>query len=182
MASDLEQPFTAKEIADALAQIYPTKALGLDGFPAAFFQKHWSSVKEGVVKTCLHILNEGGNPAPINHTYIALIPKVHKLRRVNEFRLISLCNVIYRIIAKIMANRLKHILNDHISPTQSAFVPNRLIIDNIIIGYECLNKIRQSRSKRKGLVALKLDINKVYDRVEWSFVKCTMQKLGPSEK
>ena len=182
MASYLEQPFTAEEIADALAQMCPTKAPGPDGFPAAFYQKHWSSVKEVVVKTCLHILNEGGYLAPINHTYIALIPKVQKPRKANEFRPVSLCNVIYRIIAKTMANRLKHILNDNISPTQGAFVPNRLITDNIIIGYECLNKIRQSRSKRKGLVALKLDINKVYDRVEWSFVKCTMQKLGFSEK
>lgn len=67
-------------------------------------------------------------------------------------------------------------MNDIISPTQSAFVPNRLITDNIIIVYECLNKIRQSN--RKGMVALKLDISKVYDRVEWIFVKYTMQKLG----
>ncbi|KAH9784317.1 putative reverse transcriptase/RNA-dependent DNA polymerase [Citrus sinensis] len=59
MASYLEQPFTAEEIADALAQMCPTKAPGPDGFPAAFYQKHWSSVKEVVVKTCLHILNEG---------------------------------------------------------------------------------------------------------------------------
>lgn len=81
-------------------------------------------MKEGVVKTCLHILNKGGNIVPLNHTYIALIPKVQKPREVNEFILISLCNVIYRIIAKTMATRLKHVLNDIISPTQSAFVPN----------------------------------------------------------
>lgn len=135
-------------------------------------------MKEGVITTCLHTLNEGGNLAPLNHTFIALIPKVKKPRKVNEFRPISLCNVIYRIIAKVMANRLKKILNDIISPIQSAFVPNRLISDNIIIGYECLNKIRLSRSKRQGLVALKLDISKAYDMVEWDFVKSTMQKLG----
>ena len=82
-----------------------------------------------------------------------------------EFRPINLCNVIYRIIAKTMANRLKRILNDIIFPTQSAFVPGRLITDNIIIGYECLNKIRQSRSKKRGLVALNLDISKAYDRI-----------------
>lgn len=131
-------------------------------------------MKEGVVSTCLHILNEGGNLTPLNQTYIALIPKVNKPRKVTEYRPISLCNVIYRIIAKTMANKLKQILNDFIFPTQCAFVPNRLITNNIIIGYECLNKIRQSRSNRKGLVALKLDISKAYDRVEWSFVKHTM--------
>ena len=85
-------------------------------------------MKEGVVKTCLHILNKEGNIMLLNHTYIALIPKVQKPREVNEFKLISLCNVIYRIIVKTMANRLKHVLNDIISPAQSAFVPNRLLL------------------------------------------------------
>ena len=178
MAAYLEQSFSEEEITDALAQMCPTKAPGPDKFPAVFFQNHWNSVKEGVITTCLHILNEGGNLAPLNHTFIVLILKVKKPRKVNEFRPISLCNVIYRIIAKVMANRLKKNLNDIISPTQSAFVLNRLISDNIIIGYECLNKIRLSRSKRQGLVALKLDISKAYDRVELDFVKSAMQKLG----
>lgn len=182
MTNSMDQPFTEEELVEALAQMGPTKAPGPDGFPAAFFQKHWSSVKEGVIRTCLHILNEGGNLAPLNHTYIALIPKVNKPKKVSEFRPISLCNVIYKLIAKTLANRLKQVLNDIISPTQSAFVPNRLITDNVIIGYECLNKIRQSKGKKKGLVALKLDISKAYDRVEWDFVKCTMHKLGFSEK
>lgn len=142
MNSFLDQPFTEEEIAEALTQMCPTKALGPDGLRAAFFQKHWSSVKEGVTATCQHILNEGGNLATLNHTFIALIPKVSKPRKVTEFKPINLCNVIYRIIAKTMANRLKKILNDIISPNQSVFAPNRLVTDNIIIGYECLNKIR----------------------------------------
>lgn len=86
-----------------------------------------------MVSTCLYTLNEGGNLTLLNHTYIALIPKVHKPRKVTDYRPISLCNVIYRIIAKTMANRLKQILNDIISPTQSTFVPNRLITNNIIL-------------------------------------------------
>lgn len=77
-----------------------------------------------------------------------------------------------------MANRLKHVLNDNISPTQSAFILNRLITNNVIIAYECLTKIRHSKEKKIELVALNLDISKAYDRVVWSFLKCTMQKLG----
>ena len=69
-------------------------------------------------------------------------------------------------------------LNHVISPSQSAFIPNRLITDNIIVGYECLHKIRHSKGKKHGLVALKLDLSKAYDRVEWSFLKHTMLKLG----
>ena len=135
-------------------------------------------MKEGVITTCLHILNKGGNITPLNHTFIALIPKVRKPRTVNEFRPISLCNVVYRIITKAVANRLKKILNVIISPIQIAYVPNRFITNNIIIGYKYLNKIRLNRSKRQGLVALKLDISKAYDRVEWNFLKCIMQKMG----
>lgn len=83
-----------------------------------------------------------------------------------EFRPISLCNVIYRIIAKTIANRLKTILHAVIDWSQSAFIPNTLIIDNIVVGYECLHKIRHNKSKKKGLVALNLDINKASDRVD----------------
>lgn len=129
-----------------------------------FFQKHWESVKDRVLATCLHVLNQQGTITPLNHTYIALIPKIVKPRKVTKFRPISLCNVIYRLVAKVIANRLKQIINQLISPTQSAFVPNRLITDNVIIGYECLHKIRHSKRKKKGLIALKLDIIKAYDK------------------
>ncbi|KAH9792802.1 reverse transcriptase domain-containing protein [Citrus sinensis] len=178
----LEEPFTPEEIVNALSQICPTKAPGPDGLPAAFFQKHWQAVGRGVVTTCLHILNEQGDLALFNHTYIALIPKTEKPKKVTDFRPISLCNVVYRIIAKALANRLKLILPQIISPTQSAFIPNRLITDNVIIGYECLHKIRHSKGRKNGLVALKLDISKAYDRVEWSFLDQIMEKIGFSNK
>ncbi|KAH9668523.1 reverse transcriptase domain-containing protein [Citrus sinensis] len=182
MNHQLDEPFTADEIVEALAQVGPTKAPGPDGLLAAFFQKHWPSTREGVIATCLHILNDKGNLDSLNHTHIALVPKVAKPRKVTEFRPISLCNVVYRIIAKTIANRLKPTLSQIISPTQSAFIPNRLITDNVIIGYECLHKIRHSKSKRNGLVALKLDISKAYDRVEWYFLEQTMRKLGFSNQ
>lgn len=114
----------------------------------------------------MYILNEQGTLDSLNHTFIAFIPKVEKPRKVMEFRPISLYNVVYRIVAKAIANRLKSILNHIISPNQSAFILNRLIADNIIIGYECLHKIRHSKGHMNGLVALKLDISKAYDRVE----------------
>ncbi|KAH9750466.1 reverse transcriptase domain-containing protein [Citrus sinensis] len=170
MNEELNKPFTEDEVSAALAQMCPTKAPGPDGLPAAFFQKHWQSVSRGVLTTSLHILNEGGTITPVNHTYIALIPKVEKPRKVAEFRPISL------------SNRLKQVLHNIISPIQSAFIPERLISDNIIIGYECLHKIRHSKSKKHGLVALKLDISKAYDSVEWDFLRNTMHNLGFSRK
>lgn len=108
-----------------------------------------------MLTTCLNILNEGGNIAPLNHIYIALIPKVEKPRQVTEFRPISLCNVIYRIITKTIANRLKHMLHNIISQTQSAFIPGRLITDNVVIGYKCLHKIKLNKGKKKGASSFK---------------------------
>ena len=103
----LEQPFTVEEITIVLFQMCPTKAPGPDGLQAVFFQKHWEAVKDGVLATCLYVLNEQGTIVPLNHTYVALIPKTAKPKKVIELRPISLCNVIYRLIAKAIANRLK---------------------------------------------------------------------------
>lgn len=86
------------------------------------------------------------------------------------------------MVAKAIANRLKLELHKIISPMQSAFVPNKLITDNIIISYECLHKIRHSKGKKNSSVALKLDISKAYDRVEWSFLKHVVERLGFSSK
>ena len=115
----LEKPFTDEKVMDALSQMCPTKAPGPDGLPAVFYQKHWHMVKEGVLATCLHIFNSQGSLTPLNHTYIALIPKIGKPRKVTDFRPISLYNVIYRIIAKSIANRFKQILHKIISPMQN---------------------------------------------------------------
>ena len=135
-----------------------------------------------MLTNCLNILNEGGNIAPLNHTYVALIPKVEKPRQVTEFRPINLCNVIYRIITKTIANRLKHMLHNIISQTQSAFILGRLIANNVVIGYKCLHKIRLNKEEKKGLVALKLDISKAYDRIKWGFLENVMKRLGFSPK
>ena len=110
-----------------------------------------------------------------------MVSKINKPRKVSEFRPISLCNVIYKIITKSIANRLKQHLHKVISPTQSVFIPDRLITDNIIIRYECLHKIRHCKGKKNGLVALKLDNSKAYNRVEWLFLKQVMIKLGFAE-
>lgn len=182
MNEQLDMSFTEEEVSMTLSQMCQTKAPGLDGLPAGFFQKHWKLVKSGVIYTCIHILNGNGSVASLNHTHIVLIPKIPKPQRVTDFRPIRLCNVIYRIVAKAIANRLKNVLNHVISPYQSAFIPNRLITDNIIVGYECLHKLRHEKGKKLGWAALKLDISKAYDRVEWGFLKCTMLKLGFSSK
>ncbi|KAK3188278.1 hypothetical protein Dsin_027839 [Dipteronia sinensis] len=98
-----------------------------------------------------------------------------------DFRPISLCNVVYKIVSKALANRLCMVLGEVIFEEQSAFVPGRLITDNAIIGFECLYALR-TKKRENGSIALKLDMSKAYDRVEWDYVSKVMQKLGFSER
>lgn len=90
--------------------MHPTKAPGPDGFSAIFFQKYWKIIGDQVVFSCLNFLNNHVFPDGWNHTNIALVPKLSS--PVNDFRPISLCNVVYKIISKTLANTLKKVM-DH---------------------------------------------------------------------
>lgn len=91
---------------------------------------------------CLDILNNNKSIEEWNNTNIVLIPKVNNPKNVSDFWPISLCNVNYKIVTKTLANRLKGVLKDIISPTQSVFIQGRLISDNILVRHECLHAIR----------------------------------------
>ena len=144
----------------------PLKAPGSEGLLPLFFQTYWTDIGMDVSQAVLSCLNSRSILRSINHTFITLIPKVHNPERVSNFRPISLCNVIYKIISKAIANRLKPMLNSIISETQSVFIANRLITDNILIAFESLHHMKTSCIGKKGFMAMKLDMSKAYDRVE----------------
>ena len=178
MQEILSREYSAEEIKAALFQMGPTKAPGPDGMNALFYQKFWHIVGDDVVDAVLDFLNSGNMNPDLNYTHIVLIPKVKSPEKMSDYRPISLCNVIYKIIPKVMANRLKQILPPLISHTQSAFIPGRLITDNVLVAYETLHSMHCRKTGKKGMLALKLDISKTYDRVEWEFLRKMMAKLG----
>ena len=178
MNSTLLQPYTPNEVKQALFQMHPSKSPGPNGMSPFFFQKYWHIVGHDVTAAVLSMLTSGHFLHKMNYTYIVLIPKKNDPRCVSNYRPISLANIVSRIVSKVLANRLKLILPNVISDSQSAFVPNRLIIDNTIVAFEILHRMRNKRSGKKGSMAVKLDISKAYDHVEWSFLRQIMLKLG----
>lgn len=178
MNNSLLAPFTKGEVEKAIQSMFPTKAPGPDGFPAIFYQKYWHIVGKKTVDECLDFLNGNKNIEDWNRTNIVLIPKNESPKTVGDFRPISLCNVNYKIITKTLANRLTSVLKEIISESQSAFIKGKLISDNIIIGHECINAIKKDKFGSRRLAAIKLDISKAYDRVEWAYLKAIMIRLG----
>jgi len=177
MNDSLLRPYSDVEIFEALKMMGPTKSPGPDGFNALFFQQYWDIVGRDVLSLVQSILS-GGNVHPkLNHTHVVLIPKVKEPTNIAEFRPISLCNVVYKLITKVISNRLKKLLPAIISETQSAFIPGRLITDNVLIAYEIFHSML-NQSHRNRSMAIKIDMSKVYDRVEWPFLRKVMLKLG----
>ena len=107
MREVLSSVFTTEEVKVALFQMGPTKAPRLNGMNAIFYQNFWHVVGDNVVLVVLDFLNNENMLSEINHTNIVLIPKVKNPKKMSDFRPISLCNVIYKIISKVLGNRLK---------------------------------------------------------------------------
>uniref|UniRef100_A0A0A9E3E3 Reverse transcriptase domain-containing protein n=1 Tax=Arundo donax TaxID=35708 RepID=A0A0A9E3E3_ARUDO len=178
MNDSLNAPYNDDEIDAALQGIGDLKAPGPDGMPAIFFKRFWDIVGARVRDEVKMVLNGGDIPDGWNETTVVLIPKVKDPQQLKDLRPISLCNVLYKIISKAIANRLKVYLGETISPNQSAFVPGRLITDNVLVAYELTHFIKNKRRGNEGYMALKLDMSKAYDRVDWNFFEAMLSRLG----
>ena len=166
----------------ALFAIHADKALGPDGFSASFFQSNWDIVGPAIVVEIQSFFSSGTLPASMNVTHVRLIPKTNGAKRVADYQPITLCNVFYKIISKLLSLRLKPVLSSIISENLSAFIPGRAITDNVLITHEVLHYLKTSATEKKCPMAVKTDMSKAYDRVEWEFIQQVLHRLGFQEK
>uniref|UniRef100_A0A453E7K8 Reverse transcriptase domain-containing protein n=1 Tax=Aegilops tauschii subsp. strangulata TaxID=200361 RepID=A0A453E7K8_AEGTS len=175
-------PFSEEEVSNALFQIGPIKAPGTDGLPARFFQRNRAVLKIEIIAAVLDLFKSGVMPEGVNDTTIVLIPKVPHPKELKDFRPVSLCNVLYKIVSKCLVNRLRPLLGELISENQSAFIPGRLISDNSIIAFECIHHIQTMKTNSPAACAYKLDLSEAYDRVDWEFLEQALIKWGFSRE
>ncbi|XP_015940042.1 uncharacterized protein LOC107465577 [Arachis duranensis] len=173
----LVEPVALEEVKRAVFGMNSFKASGSDGFQALFYKEFWESLSSdvwGLVKKAF----AGENiSVAVFDTFIVLIPKVEAPSYLKYFRSISLCNVIYKIITKVLVNRFCPFLSEIIGLFQGGFIPGRGTTENIIIAQEIMHFMRKTKSK-KGSMAFKIDLDKAYDRVDWRFLETSLIKVG----
>ncbi|GJW41339.1 RNA-directed DNA polymerase, eukaryota, partial [Tanacetum coccineum] len=163
------------EIRRAVWNCGENKSPGPDGYTFEFFKKYWSLVGADFCDAVDYFFKSGTFPRGCNSSFIALIPKVNDAKFVNDFRPISLIGCVYKVITKVLANRLATVISDLVSETQSAFVANRQILDGPFILNEVLNWCKR---KRKQAMFFKVDFAKAYDSVRWDYLLDILQAFG----
>lgn len=153
----------------------PDKAPGPDGFNAHFFQVCWGIIKHDVCKAVSNFFRSGKLLKQVNSNFLELIPKVDNPEVFEEFRPISLCNVLVKKISKIFLNRLREVLDELVGPHQSAFIKGGNISENILLAHELVPNFHRDKGTPK--FCAKLDIRKVYDSVPWDAVLNTLESL-----
>ncbi|MCI02468.1 RNA-directed DNA polymerase (Reverse transcriptase) [Trifolium medium] len=174
--AELVKPVSKKEVHDVLMSMKSYKAPGPDGFQPIFFKLFWDVIGDDIWKFVQSAFEHGEYDPKVCETIIVLLPKGDSQNTFKDFRPISLCNVTYKLISKIIVSRLQPFLDGIISPLQNSFIPGRSTKDNAIVLQEVLHFMRKSKRKKGGMV-FKLDLEKAYDRVNWNFLRDTLIKL-----
>lgn len=170
-----------EEIRGVVFSMSNGKSSGPDGLSPFFYKFYWEIIKERLVKAVQFFFLHGVLIHPLNYTFITLIPKRENPSLVEHYCPISLCNVVYKVISKLLANRLKPLLGQLISPHQSAFIPGRTMTDSVITCHELMHHINRKKGSL-NLMAVKLDLSKAYDKVEWGVLKQILVLHGLHDK
>ncbi|XP_020673554.2 uncharacterized protein LOC110093109 [Dendrobium catenatum] len=176
-ADFLERDITRDEIWTAVQSMGPNRAPEKDGVMTSFLKAFWDIVGEQVAAACLEFFSTGHMEQSWKETIVVLLPKVDKPTHPFKFRPISLCQTIYKIIAKILVSRIKGLLPNLVSEEQAAFVHGRSISDHCLLGQQIVNKFKVSKSS-KGWMAMKVDMEQAYDKMNWRTLELVLLKMG----
>ncbi|XP_074313496.1 uncharacterized protein LOC141648671 [Silene latifolia] len=176
----LEAMVTSREIELALFSIDRNKSPGVDGYNSGFFKDTWSITGPDFQAAVQEFFEKGRMPQVANSTIIALVPKNDAPSSVTEYRPISCCTVFYKTVSKILANRMKPVLNSIIGLEQAAFIEGRDLFDNSMVAHELAFKYNRSLLTPRCI--LKVDIRKAFDSVSWDFLSSCLTLFGFPEK
>ncbi|PNY02575.1 hypothetical protein L195_g025887 [Trifolium pratense] len=169
-------PIMEDEILRALKSIGDLKAPGMDGFGAKFFKSTWSIIKNDVIAAVMEFFYDEKIYSAINSTLVTLIPKHSAAKTVKEYRLISCCTTIFKIISKILTARLSKVLGSIVNLSQAAFVPEQHIHDHILLAYELIRGYSRKGGMPKCM--LQLDLQKACDIVDWHALQHILKEIG----
>jgi len=155
------------------------KAPGPDSFPAEFYQVFWNVIKDDLMALFSDFHREDLNLFSLNFGMVTLIPKVADATRIQQYRPICVLNVSFKIFTKVATNRLNHVAKTVVSPTQTAFMPGRNIMEGVVILHETIHELH---TKNRDGIILKIDFEKAYDKVKWPFLQQTLRMKGFSSK
>ncbi|GKU91868.1 hypothetical protein SLEP1_g5682 [Rubroshorea leprosula] len=175
----LTAQFSKEEIKAAIWDCDSSKEPGPDGFHFNFIKKNWEIIKREVIDFIKEFHDKGRIVKGLNESFVVLIPKVSNPEKIEEFRPISLINVSYKILSKLLANRLRRVLEDIIGENQMAFIAGRHLPESVVIANEVLD---EARKKNQACFFFKADFEKAFDNVCWSFLDFMMDKLGFNAK
>jgi hypothetical protein len=171
----LMRPITQEEVDQAVKEMPPGKAPGPDGFTSDFFHYCWEMIREEVWQVVEESRTSGQVLSALNATFLMLIPKEERVTHPKQYRPITLCNVIYKIITKVIAMRLKPILPFVISKEKAGYMEGRKIMDSVILAHEVIHSLKMT--KTPGML-IKLDLSKDFDRISWQYMRSLLEAFG----
>lgn len=175
----LEMDFTEEEIRRAVNQCGSSKAPGPDGFNFRFIKRYWDILKGDIMRAIEGFWVSESISSGCNASFVSLIPKVSNPVSLNEFRPISLIGCFYKIVAKVLAERVKRVIDSVIGEEQSAFIQGRSILDGVLVANELIDFVKGR--KKKSLI-FKVDFEKAYDCINWNFLYSVMEQMGFGNK
>ena len=175
----LEKPFTEEEVFSALHELNGEKSPGPDGYTVAFWQFSWETIKGEVMFVFKDFFVSSKFVKSLNSTFIVMVPKKEGADDFKDFRPISLVGSLYKLIAKVLGNRLKKVMSRLVNKAQNAFVEGRQILDASLIANEVIDSM--TRRKEKGILC-KFDVEKAYDKLNWKFLLMVLREMGFGRK